>query len=1556
MEEVNIDTNSFVHDIEGITFGILSPEQMRDMSVCEITHCPDIPRELSPEEAKLYGTLDDPRLGARENTRESSGNIIARPCKTCGLSFENCPGHFGYMKLGRPCFVQIYFQSVVKILQCVCFRCGHVLLNEEQRRFIIRNTVPKNRISLIKDSLRKSKCECEYCGATQPISYTVKKDPSYIITRKFEISVGSQKQLIIEDLKADTAWDILHKIPDTECLLLGMNPELTKPSSLIWTCIPISPPQVRPSVEVRGKKNMDDLTHFLKDIFNTNRDLYKAIEAKEESEIKKKWECLQGFINAYIDNNTSKSANCSKTKTSQPLVSIKTRIGSKSGRIRQNLMGKRTNNTARSVLTCDPDIDADQLGVPVRIAKDMTFPEKVTVYNKEFLEKLVSNGPDIYPGAIAIVRKRTGQRYNIKGAKNLNKLDSLEIGDTVHRHLIDNDLVMFNRQPSLHRMSIMCHRIKVLDYDTFRISANVTTPYNADFDGDEMNLLSVTNYSQLAELKYLMHISTQMISPQFNTPIIGTVQDSTLGPFLMSEQKFIQPSWYQQIIGNVYRGIYDTFDINKALNLENPSKFELGEKSFNSRNIFSQLFPKGFDYNSKAVHIIDSIVVEQPGDFAFKKAQLSNGKYNSIFQTAFNTLGPNQSIQLLNKIGRFANNYILYNGFGLGIRDCFPTSGGNFVEMTDSLVHFVRLINENVIGLFSDTPSSNEKKVLTKIVDKIQKEYAKLLKKYPEAAEINKLKDKITNLETVLKNMIVHTQREIKESFAGNIYDATTDYIKPIVDSNSIKQFESGYNAMERMITGGSKGGPSNMAQMIGALGRQDLEGHWVTSDLNRRTLVYFTRDDYRPSAHGYIGNSYLTGLTPTEYYFAAMSGRSQQIGKSIKPAETGYTQHKIIKTIEDTHVGFDGSVRGTNNFLLETLYGNDSFNVANLIETTIKIPIWYSFDDFTEHLYTKYTIDNYMVNCTGNQIFEEEESLMEKLYPIVHNTYYSTAKIMLPIDIFEKVATSVESAKLKKTKNTNGATADSAYKLARQLYDKVSVLFNNGTKFYKIAIILMNILVTMNSQSEIVNNFPFLVEEVTSDIYSIILNALALNTENIGVIAAQSIGQPLTQATLNSFHAAGAKSAITGGAPRIKELLSNTSPSTPSINIALPFTFEKGKADDLKKKRFKQAEDIVSYIKNIKFKDIIVTYTAKFSNNNENIISKFLFKVNDIKNYKLRLDFVIDKYYILSNNLDLLKINLSINRDLRQNNYTFVTDYNVTADECVYSVFVVPKINNGMSYDLFIEGVIAVLLETKFTGIDNIKDSWAADTKIKATYVPVDICEELDLDNVSNNYKFNHNDAIISEEIFIADNFNEDMYNKVNSVYPLVNAQVVTVGTNLEELLSTFADIINPLETYSNDPMEMYNLFGIEVYRSSMKHELNLVMNPSKDQVIDHRHHTLLVNSMSRKGYPTNIDRHGVIKNGSEVLQSATFEQPIKVFTDACLSNEVDNMKGISNNIMFGQLLKTGTNASTLRLNLDLFKKYAKLIEKPEFETTAEEQVTKNFGLLFKIRLDTNI
>jgi len=468
--------SSETETIVGIQFGVFSPDEIVRRSVVEITN-------HSTQEGKIGG-LADPRMGVLEN---------GKLCRSCGLNNHGCPGHFGHFKMARPIYYIQFFKMVLKILRCVCIKCGKLLINKETAKGMKR-TKGENRwksvLTACQDVTRCGEQIEDGCGARQPHRYH-DEDICRIVAEWKQVGpAGSEAEMVGPSggirrfLEPEYVYRLLRRITDEDVDFMGFSRLWCRPDWMMCSVLAIPPPQVRPSVlQDNNQRSEDDLTQKLIDIIKTNLDLSNKIAKGAKKKAIDEWTTLLQYHVATLVNNEIPGVAQSAQRSGRPLKSLQQRLGSKEGRIRNNLQGKRVEFSARSVITPDPNISIAELGVPQKIAMNLTFPERATPYNIDRLYKLVQNGPDVYPGAKS-VQRIGGRTISLKHVAT--KTIQIFEGDVVHRHLLDGDPVLFNRQPSLHRMSMMCHRVRVLPYSTFRLNVSVTKPYNADFDGDKI--------------------------------------------------------------------------------------------------------------------------------------------------------------------------------------------------------------------------------------------------------------------------------------------------------------------------------------------------------------------------------------------------------------------------------------------------------------------------------------------------------------------------------------------------------------------------------------------------------------------------------------------------------------------------------------------------------------------------------------------------------------------------------------------------------------------------------------------------------------------------------------------------------------------------------------------------------------------------------------------------------------------------------------------------------------------------------------------------------------
>ena len=457
---------SNVESIVGVQFSIFSQEEIEKRSVVEITS----QATYEGSEPKVGGLFDE-RMGTVENGKR---------CRSCGQTNHGCPGHFGHFRLTRPVYFIQFLPTIMNVLRCVCIRCAKLKIDKTLHASLTKRRGEARWREVLKACQSIGRCGQEVedgCGALQPDKYE-RKGIASIVAHFSTDEKGKDDGKKQQNLEVEYVHRLFRRISDEDVDFMGLSRYWCRPDWMICTVLPIPPPQVRPSVvQDNNTRSEDDLTHKLFEIIKSDKTLQAKIEGNSPAHLISEYtDVVQYHVATLVDNQIPGVAP-SAQRSGRPLKSIQQRIGSKEGRIRYNIQGKRVEFSARSVITPDPNLSIDELGVPLEIATNLTFPERVTQYNKDKLYKLIQNGPDTYPGAKTIM-KEDGRMISLKHMNT--KEIVLHNGWVVNRHLLDGDIVLFNRQPTLHKMSMMAHRVKVLPYKTFRLNVLVTRPYNAD--------------------------------------------------------------------------------------------------------------------------------------------------------------------------------------------------------------------------------------------------------------------------------------------------------------------------------------------------------------------------------------------------------------------------------------------------------------------------------------------------------------------------------------------------------------------------------------------------------------------------------------------------------------------------------------------------------------------------------------------------------------------------------------------------------------------------------------------------------------------------------------------------------------------------------------------------------------------------------------------------------------------------------------------------------------------------------------------------------------------
>lgn len=1039
--------SSEIEPIVGIQFGIFSPEEIERRSVVEIT----THTTYEGNEPKIGG-LFDPRMGVLDN---------GKTCRSCGQTNHNCPGHFGHYRLARPVYYIQFFGTILNVLNCVCIRCSKLLVDKNLHKTILKRRGEARWREIMSRSSNISRCGQETedgCGTRKPSRFL--REGIARIVAEWDNSEGAgagkettkQRQI----LEVEYVLRLFRRITDEDVDFMGLNRFWCRPDWMICTVLPIPPPQVRPSViQDNNQRSEDDLTHKLFEIIKTDNQLRLKIDANaSKNYIDEYTNVLQYHIATLVDNQIPGVAP-SAQRSGRPLKSIQQRLGSKEGRIRYNIQGKRVEFSARSVITPDPNLSIAEIGVPTKIAMNLTVPEHVTVYNKEQMYKLIQNGADTYPGAKTIVRP-DGRMISLK---HVNRKDIvLHLGDVVNRHLADGDIILFNRQPTLHRMSMMGHRVKVLPFNTFRLNVSVTAPYNADFDGDEMNAHIPQSYEASTELMEIAAVPHQIISPRNGKPVIGIVQDTLVGSY-----RITRPS-----VNFNRREFMNLMMWNKRFEGEVPLGKDGGR--WTGQQVLSQLMPpinldmandsyKDDQRPENFVKIREGVITQGIFDKSIF-AKPSKG----IVHVTYNDYGPTDTVNLIDAMQNTVEQFLVYNGFSVGISDLVADSKTN---------------------------------------DEIQK---KIQQKKKEIEDIILQ----VHLDLFDNNTGKSNQEEFESRVIGSLNKATEEAGKTGLGSLAQE------NRLTAMVKAGSKGSTINIAQMMACVGQQAPEGRRIPYGFSDRTLPHYKKYDDGAEARGFVESSFIRGLTPQEFFFHAMSGREGLIDTAVKTADTGYIQRQLVKAMEDLVIQYDGTVRDARGNIVQFHYGEDGVNstkiesaslgLTKLTDTDIKREYGMEGADLSQVLADGVVRedDSALLAKFAAEVLADQKMLVENIYrgkldgtlfaPMNLERVLLNLKVKFHISNQEK--TDLTPSYVLTGLNGVMAKTQTYHRLWQALlrfHCAPHKLIVNDRFTKKAFDTLCELLVVKNWQ------------------------AWAQPGEQVGIIAAQSIGEPSTQMTLNS-------------------------------------------------------------------------------------------------------------------------------------------------------------------------------------------------------------------------------------------------------------------------------------------------------------------------------------------------------------------------------------------------------------------------------------------------------
>lgn len=920
----------FSSEIERIEFGISSTEEIRKQSVVQITS------------TKYDGpnSVYDKRLGVTEPDEH---------CPTCLETNKTCTGHFGHIELNTIILHPILHRRILIYLKCFCWNCSMLILKKNTLK--AHNALKGFGMIRIKKILKlvEKTDICQHCKKIQPrFCYVNNEEKFYAFYKNMKIDKLCIDAIVINN--------VFNNICDEQVSLLGIDPKRAHPKNLILTVLPVLPPRSRPCIITDGRSSDDDLTikylEILKAISNLSKDtLSENVRQKHQN-------ALIFHIKTMMDNSKGKA----KHLGGRLISSLKDRIDGKIGQVRENLMGKRVDYSGRTVIGPDPTLKVDEIGISLNIANILTKPVRINQFNISSMTKLVNSGgansvsrPDgntmnqfdmsyalqnrstkVNYGDIII---RNGNRIKVlvqnfklkKGDKivsfdeNNNEIYTdvvihekkhfkLQIGDIVNRKLKDGDFVLLNRQPTLHKGSMMGQKIKIMNQGkTIRLNLAVTGSFNADFDGDEMNIHVPQTEDANAELIEIMSTKKNLMSAQSNRSNVSIVQDSLLGSYLMSKEwNVIDKAMFYQLALSVSSD--SSFILNKMEYVRSVLK-KLGkdpELLLTTKGLLSIILPENLIYEKR-----NDIIPDEPCikiyrgvlyEGCFSKSILGKS-HGSLLQILNKEFGNEICINFINNIQFLTNAYLRIRGFTVGISDC--------------IIHSTKDIEKNV----HDT-----------IVQ---------CKGYEQ----------------------IHMNARIKELRINAALNKAKDIGYKIAKNNL-----SEFNNLKAMIIAGSKGDYVNIAQITSIVGQQNIVGGRIPMSNNhgRRTLPHYkltkpeTHKDFELlyQSRGFIMSSFMQGLDPREFFFHASSGREGITDTAVKTSVSGYLQRRLTKVLEDLSIKYDGTVRNASNSILQITYGNDGLDAEKLVMVN-KVPQFVDAKRLASQLNMCY--ENNLVSSSGS-------------------------------------------------------------------------------------------------------------------------------------------------------------------------------------------------------------------------------------------------------------------------------------------------------------------------------------------------------------------------------------------------------------------------------------------------------------------------------------------------------------------------------------------------------------------------------------------------------------
>jgi DNA-directed RNA polymerase II subunit RPB1 len=1436
--------NTFAHTsrVHTISFYVLGTEEAQDDSNVTVTN---------KEMFKSYLPISEGCYDAHMGTTDHSWL-----CETCGNVKTVCPGHVGSIDLNYPVKNPLFREQLLKWLKVVCFDCGRLLIEKPMK-------IPKAKILTehVKIARNVGRCLYKDCGAVHPmISKDKYANSTFVAEYTDENDITRSEQIFNHEIQ-----EIVNKISDETVKKMG-KPLRSHPSKFVLSTIRVAPNTIRPDIRRMGgnRSNNSDITALTKNIIEINEVLPDEIPPRERIH-KDLQEMYYNLDSAYYElvKGSSGTGNQLRilTNTNKAPNSIANRIPKKEGRIRRNLMGKRVRHMMRSVITGDNLLKVDEVGIPKSISMTMSIPEIVRSYNRARLTTYYMNRNKTYPGCRGIIKKSNGVHYNIK---YLDEDYELQDGDTVLRHLIDGDVIGFNRQPSLLYRNISCHKVRILDNtSTFRLNVSACVLYNADFDGDAMVAMIARNIQSRNEISKLSSVGRWMISYQNSAAEMGCFQDALIGTAEFTKNGVNLNKWHAM-------QMFSQVDVEHLdLNFQ--------DKEYTSRDIISMVLPK-INYTGKKPQVYMSqyspFIKYDPSDIKIEidrgrlvsgildKATVGQGKAGSIFHIINNEYGPDVALRTIYSFQQITTRFFLYSGFTTGIEDI------NLSERA------ITRIKQKTAALILESRKITEKLNNRKLIAPI----GTVLNNYYEMLQMNSL-------------------------------EPGDDFVEPIFGDINFKT-----NKLMRMVATGSKGKMTDIIAINGAIGSQTIGGNRPLRNFSwGRTSPYFARYDTEPKSLGYISNSYKEGIPSGVFPFATGEARHGSISNALSTSITGHQNRLSVKNLESILV--DNMRKSSKpQAMIQPLYaesGLDPRKTEKVRFPTVKI----SHDAMKKNYHTQSAnLPERFRNPQVQKILDEEyEQLVadrefyRDIFLAIEDSNPSQVLLddsaQMPVNVYRIIEDIVYNYKSELQElPTSKKVFDPvlAIQKVKHLCEVLPYAYYNDIQEKKRMALPIHITTATTLLKILVRSYlctsNLIKKGIVDSLLDIVISRVKITFKkslidygtSIGIIAAQCVSEPMTQYVLDSKHRVGGGGGTkTNTITRIKEIMGARQTSkmkNPAMLIMVPKEFETNKS---------KVQEIANHIEMMKFDRFINTTHIFFEKYGMPLHSKFkkeakmiteFEKYNvgisipvDLSNWCIR--FELNKEEMIINSMKLETIINVLRYKLPDIFFVYTPENSSNIVIRCYIRQIMIKVTQNITKEIFIMDLMNRIKNMVIRGVKGIK----------ATDV-IAIAKS----------KVEDDGSILSHNIFGID----------------------TTGTNLESILEN--PYVDPYRTQCDSILEFESVYGIEAARNKVVHELRATMSTvSKVHTTiyaDEMSFSGQITSIQRTGLQQ--------REMSNVTLRLSFQSPIQVIENAATDGLVDRISGVSGPMIMGSNPHVGTMYNKILVNEKFLQENAANIE----------------------------